>query len=141
MTSDMTPDMSQPEMRQHRGSCHCAAVQFEIEAPAVVTVQHCNCSMCSKVGFIHLIVPQSAFRLVCGEQNLTTYTFNTRVARHLFCKICGVKSFYVPRSNPDGYSVNFNCLEPQTFDTVDHEDFDVQNWEANAAGLRHLSQA
>lgn len=125
---------------KHNGSCHCGAVKFNIEAPQTVTVQHCNCSMCAKTGFVHLIIPRSAFTLLTDKQNITTYTFNTHVAKHLFCKTCGVKSFYVPRSNPDGYSINFNCLETSTFDNITHEDFDGQNWEDNAARLSHLSQ-
>jgi hypothetical protein len=125
---------------KHTGSCHCGAVQFTIEAPTVVTVQHCNCSMCDKIGFVHLITAKSAFELTSGEDNLSKYTFNTHVAQHLFCKTCGVESFYVPRSNPDGYSINFNCLDHSTFTDVTHEDFDGQNWEQNAARLSHLSQ-
>ena len=73
--------------------------------------QACNCSICAKTGFIHLIVPESRFRLLAGEDRLTAYTFNTGMARHLFCAVCGVKSFYRPRSNPDGWSVNARCLD------------------------------
>jgi hypothetical protein len=122
------------------GGCHCGAVQFEIEVDNTVTVQHCNCSMCSKFCFTHLIVPKTRFELVSGENNLSTYTFNTHVAKHLFCSVCGVKSFYVPRSNPDGYSVNFNCLQISVDLKVTHEDFDGQNWEQHGASLSHLSK-
>lgn len=90
-------------------------------------------------GFQHLIVPRSRFRLLHGGDLLTEYTFNTGVARHLFCSRCGVKSFYVPRSNPDGYSVNARCLEPGTIESLDLEPFDGRNWEANAGALRDLS--
>ncbi len=75
----------------------------------------------------------------CGADALTEYTFNTGVARHLFCRRCGIKSFYVPRSNPDGFSVNARCLEPGTIESVTVEPFDGRNWENSAAGLRHLS--
>lgn len=123
----------------HRGGCHCGAVRFEVDAPARLLAHECNCSICAMTGFRHLIVPRSRFRLLQGGESLTEYTFNTGVARHLFCRRCGVKSFYVPRSNPDGYSVNVRCLEPATIEAVDLEPFDGRNWEAGADALRHLS--
>jgi len=123
----------------HRGGCHCGAVRFEVRVPARITVQRCNCSMCSKTGFLHLIVPAADFRLVSGEDALTTYTFNTGVAQHRFCRVCGVKSFYVPRSNPDGFSVNLRCLDAGTVEHVTLEDFDGRNWEPHGASLAHLS--
>jgi hypothetical protein len=123
----------------HKGGCHCGAVRFEVRAPARVTAQRCNCSMCAKTGFLHLIVPKADFTLVQGRESLTTYTFNTGVARHLFCKACGVKSFYVPRSNPDGWSVNLRCIDDGTLERITFEDFDGQNWEQHGASLAHLS--
>jgi hypothetical protein len=123
----------------HRGGCHCGAVRFEVRAPAAVTVQRCNCSICAKTAFLHLIVPGADFRLLQGADALATYTFNTGVARHRFCRSCGVKSFYVPRSNPDGFSVNLRCLDPGTVERVLLEDFDGQNWERGGAALAHLS--
>jgi hypothetical protein len=123
----------------HRGGCHCGAVRFEVRAPAAVTVQRCNCSICAKTAFLHLIVPGADFRLLQGADSLATYTFNTGVARHRFCRSCGVKSFYVPRSNPDGFSVNLRCLDPGTVERVLLEDFDGQNWERGGAALAHLS--
>lgn len=123
----------------HTGSCHCGAVAFEVEAPAGFVAQSCNCSICAKSGFLHLIVPKSRFRLLRGEENLATYTFNTGVAKHFFCRTCGMKPFYVPRSNPDGIDVNVNCLDPVPAD-IAVEPFDGQDWEANAAGLAHLSK-
>jgi hypothetical protein len=126
-------------MRVYGGSCHCGAVAFEVEAPEPLRVQECNCSICAKGGFLHLIVPRSRFRLLRGEENLTTYTFNTGVARHMFCRTCGIKPFYVPRSNPDGIDVNVRCLDPLPGDAV-IEPFDGRNWEANAPGLAHLSK-
>ncbi len=79
----------------HTGGCHCGRVRFEVLAPASLEVADCNCSICSKSGFLHLIVPKSRFRLLQGEESLTTYTFNTGTAKHLFCSTCGIKSFYV----------------------------------------------
>lgn len=122
----------------YRGSCHCGRVAFEAEAPQHLLIQDCNCSICSKAGFLHFIVPKSKFRLLRGEDSLTTYTFNTAVARHSFCKVCGVKPFYVPRSNPDGIDVNVRCLDPFP-DAITVEPFDGRNWEANGAALAHLS--
>jgi len=90
-------------------------------------------------GYIHLIVSKSAFRLLQGKDSLTTYTFNTGVAQHYFCRVCGIKPFYIPRSNPDGYAVNVRCLDPQP-DNITIKEFDGQNWEAHAGELRHLSK-
>jgi len=124
----------------HRGGCHCGDVAFEVEAPPELTVQECNCSICSMTGFLHLIVPASRFRLLRGADCLTIYTFNTATARHLFCRRCGIKSFYVPRSNPDGYSVNARCLDPATIGELVVEPFNGRDWEASAGALRHLSR-
>lgn len=124
----------------HRGGCHCGAVRFEVEAPADLQVQDCNCSICRKSGFLHLIVPAARFRLLAGEEVLVDYRWNTGVARHRFCGVCGIKSFYVPRSNPDGIDVNLRCLDEGTLASLRIEAFDGRNWEANAAGLAGLSR-
>lgn len=124
----------------HRGGCHCGAVRFEVEAESVIEAHDCNCSICQKSGYLHLIVPADRFRLITGKDELSEYTFNTGKARHYFCRVCGIKSFYVPRSNPDGISVNVRCLEPDTIEQLRILQFDGQNWEANAAGLAHLSE-
>lgn len=123
----------------YRGSCHCGAITFEVEVPRSVVAKDCNCSICTMAGYLHLIVPQLRFRLVSGEDNLSVYTFNTGVARHFFCKTCGVKPFYIPRSNPDGVDVNVRCLEPQPAELT-IEPFDGRNWERNAAALKALSE-
>jgi len=122
------------------GGCHCGAVRFEAALPGAIEAQACNCSMCEKVGFVHVIVPESRFRLTDGEDALTSYRFNTGVAEHLFCATCGVKSFYRPRSNPDGWSVNARCLDNWDGLDIRIEAFDGRNWEAHAQGLAHLSQ-
>jgi hypothetical protein len=123
----------------YAGGCHCGAVRFEVEAPEHILVQDCNCSLCAMTGFLHLIVPKSRFRLVKGEENITTYTFNTGIAKHTFCRTCGIKSFYVPRSNPDGIDVNVRCLDqPPKEMTI--EPFDGRDWENHGADLAHLSQ-
>jgi hypothetical protein len=125
-------------MRWVKGGCHCGAVRFEVEAPDEIEVTSCNCSMCSKFAYLHLIVPKSRFRLLSGEDRLTLYQFNTGTAKHLFCSVCGVKSFYVPRSHPDGYSVNFRCLDESAFTKVTVKPFDGRNWEKHVAELAAL---
>ena len=132
--------MSAAERIVHRGGCHCGAVRYEVEAPARIVAHACNCSICEMNGFVHLIVPSSGFRLLTGEEALVEYRFNTGVARHLFCRRCGVESFYVPRSNPDGFSVNVRCLDEDPRRQVTVEPFDGRNWEAHAQALAELSR-
>ena len=127
-------------MKSFIGGCHCGAVRFQVEADLPATVQACNCSICAKTGFLHLIVPATRFQLLQGQQDLSCYTFNTGVAQHLFCRHCGIKSFYVPRSNPDGFSINIRCLDMVTPEDFIIEVFDGQNWEQHAADLANLSQ-
>lgn len=121
--------MTAGDMLTHKGGCHCGKVRFEVDAPADLEVLDCNCSICSKTGYLHLIVPRSRFRLLAGEEALSTYTFNTGTAKHYFCATCGIKPFYVPRSHPDGYSVNTRCLDPGTVRSVAITEFDGRNWE------------
>jgi hypothetical protein len=123
----------------HSGGCHCGAVTFEVEAPALIEALECNCSICAMSGFLHLIVPASRFRLLSGHKAMNEYRFNTGVARHLFCRRCGVKSFYVPRSNPDGFSVNVRCLKPDTIAGVVVSKFDDRDREKSDAAIRILS--
>ena len=126
-------------MTTHTGGCHCGDVRFEVDAPEDLEVTYCNCSICRMSGYLHLIVRENAFRLLTADDALSTYTFNTGVAKHYYCRRCGIKSFYVPRSNPDGVSVNARCLDPGTVRSISVTDFDGQNWEANAETLRHLT--
>lgn len=130
-----------PDLIQHRGGCHCGRVRFEIDAPATLDALDCNCSMCRMTGFLHLIVPASRFRLTAGADDLTEYRFNTGTARHLFCRHCGVKAFYVPRSHPDGWSVNVRCLDAGTVEHVNITAFDDNDREAATAAIAHLSYA
>ena len=116
-------------MITHTGGCHCGRVRFEVLAPQELDVSECNCSMCGKTGFLHLIVPKERFRLLSGDDSLVAYTFNTGTARHLFCSVCGIKSFYVPRSHPDGYSVNARCLDEGTVKRLHIRQIDGRNWE------------
>lgn len=120
----------------HSGGCHCGAVRFTALAPARLEVEECNCSICGMSGFLHLIVTKQQFNLLRGDDALLAYRFNTGVARHLFCSTCGVKSFYVPRSHPDGYSVNVRCLDPETIAGMTIRPFDGQRWEESIKALR-----
>ena len=126
-------------MTTHKGGCHCGRVKFEVDAPANIAATLCNCSVCSMTGFVHLIVSKNDFRLIRGEDAISTYTFNTGVAQHYFCRYCGVKSYYVPRSHPDGVSVNVNCLRPDTIGSITTKPFDGRNWEQNVSQLSRLS--
>jgi hypothetical protein len=123
----------------YQGSCHCGAITFEVEAPETLELERCNCSICTKSGFLHLIVPRSRFHLLSGEDRITTYRFNTGVAQHTFCSVCGIKPFYTPRSNPDGIDINANCLDTQPA-SVTIRDFDGRNWERHAHELAHKSR-
>ncbi len=127
-------------MKKYGGGCHCGAVRFTVELEDTPVAHACNCSICEKLGYLHLIAPLTRFSLEQGEADLTTYTFNTGVAKHHFCRHCGIKSFYVPRSNPDGVSINMRCLDTQPPDAV-IEPLDGKNWEQSAGRLAHLSKA
>ena len=126
-------------MTTHRGGCHCGAVRFEVDASPDLVATRCNCSICRMTGHLHLIVPRADFRLLSGDDDLETYTFNTGVAQHLFCRHCGIKSFYLPRSHPDGVSVNANCLDATTVSSTSITDFDGMNWEQNIHKMSQIS--
>ncbi len=116
-------------MITHRGGCHCGRVRFEVTAPAALQVSECNCSICAKSGYLGLVVPKTRFRLLSGADCLTIYSFNTGIARHLFCSHCGIKSFYVPRSHPEGYNVNVRCLDAGTVESLTIRPFNGLEWE------------
>ncbi|WP_374606138.1 GFA family protein [Thermomonas sp.] len=122
----------------HRGGCHCGRVRLEVDAPARPDVLDCNCSICRMTGFLHLIVPAARFRLLSGADALVEYTFNTGAAKHRFCGHCGIKSFYVPRSHPHGFSVNARCLDDVALATLNIIPFDDRNRTAAMAAIAHL---
>lgn len=121
-------------LQRYEGGCHCGAVRFRIEAE-LFGILDCNCSICAKKGFLHLIVTRDRFELLRGADNLTTYTFNTGVAKHTFCKTCGVHPFYTPRSHPDGVDVNVRCLDGVDLAGLTIAPFDGQDWESSRATL------
>jgi hypothetical protein len=125
----------------HRGGCHCGRVRFQVQAPADLDALDCNCSICRMAGFLHLIVPAARFHLLSGADALTEYTFNTGVAKHRFCRHCGIKSFYIPRSHPDGVDVNVRCLEPGTVRALTVTTFDDSDRDAATATIAHLTHA
>jgi hypothetical protein len=125
-------------MKWKKGGCHCGAVRYEALVPQEIELVACNCSICAMTGYQHLIVPKDRFRLVSGKRKLSAYTFETGAAKHYFCSVCGIKSFYVPRSHPDGYSVNFRCLDDQEFRSVLTVDFDGRHWEQHIDELPAL---
>jgi len=116
------------------GGCHCGAVRFEAYLPEEpVSALDCNCSVCRMTGYLHVNVPHDRFELVSGRDDLASYRFGTGAAEHLFCRHCGVKSFYQPRSHPDCWSINANCLDNPL--ELDVEKFDGSNWETAKANL------
>jgi hypothetical protein len=126
-------------MTIHKGGCHCGKVRFEVEAPTEIEVGECNCSICRMSGYLHLTVMSENFRVTRGQDDIQTYTFNTGVAQHYFCRHCGIKSFYVPRSHPDGFSVNVHCLDPGTVSSIQVTPFDGVHWEQNIHKMSPLS--
>jgi len=122
-------------MQTFEGGCHCGRVRFRVTADLADTVE-CNCSMCTKKGYLHLIVPPDRFELVQGRDDLTTYRFNTGVAQHHFCRHCGIHSFYVPRSDPDKIDVNARCLDDVDPSAIRAIPFDGRHWEDAQAARR-----
>jgi hypothetical protein len=125
--------MSDAADRIYEGGCHCGRVRFRVTAN-LSRVTYCNCSMCAKKGFLHLIVRPDQFELISGKEELTSYRFNTGAAQHTFCATCGIHPFYVPRSDPDKTDVNVRCLDGVDIDLLDIKQFDGQHWEQSMAG-------
>ncbi len=123
------------------GSCHCKGVRFEVRTGTQLIAHRCNCSVCSMTGFLHLAVSAEDLRVISGSELLSDYRFNTRVARHTFCSVCGVKPFYRPRSDPDGFSVDARCLDPLPEQSLLIRDFDGANWEAAIAAYPGAARA
>jgi hypothetical protein len=118
------------ETKTYEGGCHCGAVRFQVVVEKY-KVEDCNCSICQKKGFLHLIVSRDRFTLLQGENVLNTYRFNTGVAEHKFCSVCGIHSFYIPRSHPDCIDVNIRCLDGNVISNFEIVPFDGANWEQN----------
>jgi hypothetical protein len=117
------------------GGCHCGGVRFRVQVTDFVASE-CNCSICTKKGIVHLIVPQERFELLRGAELLTTYTFNTGIAKHRFCSVCGMHPFYTPRSDPDKVDVNIRCLDGDAWTRFARTTFDGKHWEAAQAARK-----
>jgi hypothetical protein len=123
----------------YTGGCHCGTIRFQVSLmPEEHVASDCNCSICLKKGFLHLIVPPDRFTLLSGEAALATYTFNTETAQHLFCRVCGIHAFYRPRSHPDSFDVNVRCLDGNVLSRFRIEPFDGANWEQNVDSLKSV---
>lgn len=123
----------------HHGSCHCGAVQFSFNAPDVVTITDCNCSLCAMTAYQHVFVEDAELTFQQGRDAMTSYRFGTRTAEHLFCATCGIKPLYRPRSHPGAWSVNARCVPSLTVGEV--IEFDGQNWEQSIDGLHDALDA
>jgi hypothetical protein len=122
-------------MTTYEGGCHCGAVRFRVDVDSHEAIE-CNCSMCRMKANLHLIVPLDRFALLRGAESLSTYRFNTGVARHTFCRICGIHPFYTPRSHPDQVDVNVRCLDGRAAERFTIVPFDGRNWEENVGTIR-----
>lgn len=123
-------DVHMPDLKTVHGGCHCGTVRFRLTVPDLVEVLDCNCSMCARTGYLHLIVPHQAFQLERGQESLSSYRFGSGAAEHLFCLRCGIKSFYQPRSHPEAWSVNWRCLDEGHGVRINITQFDGRDWEA-----------
>jgi len=129
------PEQRKSFERTYRGGCHCGRIRFEVRG-ALERVSECNCSICTKKAYVHWTVPRSAFRLLTKSDDIASYAFNTKTARHLFCPNCGVAPFYIPRSDPDAFDVNVRCLEGVNLSKLGHDSFDGRHWEQSIVGYR-----
>ena len=121
----------------HTGGCHCGAVRFRIELEHDRRdVLDCNCSVCTKKGILHLIVPDARFTLTSGDDALVTYSFGTHISKHMFCRTCGMHPFYRPRSHPESWDVNVRCIDDVPLSHWNIRAFDGANWEASVNSIR-----
>lgn len=117
-------------MNTYHGSCHCGRVKFSVTTN-IDKVVSCNCSICSKKGVLHHRVAPEQFDLLQGKEYLTIYQFDTKEAKHFFCRGCGIHPFSNPRAAPDMYSINIRCLDDFDLEAEEFEmvKFDGKNWE------------
>lgn len=127
--------MTELQAEVFEGGCHCGAVRYRVTVRSRNGVE-CNCSICRKKGFLHLIVPERDFELLSGADAITTYTFGTGTAKHHFCSRCGVHSYYRPRSHPEDVDVNIRCLDDIEPSDFRYYEFDGQHWDESVEKLR-----
>ena len=118
---------------RYEGGCHCGRVRMVVHGD-LARATLCNCSICTMKGFIHLVVAPEDFELLSGRDALATYTFNTKIAQHRFCRTCGMHPFYVPRSDPDKIDVNVRCLDGVDLAALKPHHFDGRHWEQAMSG-------
>ena len=123
-------------MKTYHGSCHFGLVRFTVNT-TLDRVVSCNCSICSKKGVLHHRVSPENFQLIEGAEQLSLYQFDTKEAKHYFCKVCGIHPFSNPRAAPDMFSINVRCLDDFDLATEQYDvvDFDGKNWEEAVAKL------
>ncbi|KAM3131458.1 hypothetical protein pb186bvf_016388 [Paramecium bursaria] len=97
--------------QQYKGGCHCKKVLFEFTSSSHMEIIKCNCSICWMKQNHHVLIPKTNFTLLKGEEELQLYTFNTQIAKHYFCKTCGVEPYYFPRSNTEMVAVTIYCVQ------------------------------
>ena len=137
-------DRKRKVLQRYRGQCHCGAIKFSCTAPEHLVVWQCDCSFCDMLKNWHFIIPEKDFKLNAeSERSLTLYQFNTGVAKHLFCRVCGISPFYRPRSNPDGYAITLACVNSEDIVSYEYRRFDGRNWEKfhGQSGIVSFSKA
>ena len=135
----MPPWRYNPYMDTYVGGCHCGRIRFQVTADLAEVIE-CDCSICTKKGYLHLIVPPERFQLLSGGEELVVYRFNTQTAKHQFCRTCGIHPFYVPRSDPDKIDVNVRCLENVEIGSLNLRRFNGKDWETGIASHRDAEQ-
>ena len=115
-------------MKEYIGGCHCGEIKFSFHSEESVQIWKCNCSICEMLDYDHLFIKHDLLKIISGRELIQEYVFKTETAKHLFCKLCGIKSFYQPRSHPDVFSVNLKCVDnpPKVREVVQ---FDGLNFE------------
>lgn len=95
---------------KYKGSCHCKNIEFEVETN-LEKIAQCNCSICIRRNAKMIMVPKENFTLTKGESDLALYQFNSNVAKHYFCKKCGIYTHHNRKSDPNGMGVNLGCID------------------------------
>ncbi len=123
-------------MKTYRGQCHCGAVAFEADLD-LQDATECNCSICTKKGAVHHRVDPAHFRLLSGKKSLILYQSGTKVAKHWFCRTCGMHPFGNPRAAPDKVIVNLRCLDDywELIGQVKVRMFDGRDWDEAVNGF------
>lgn len=116
-------------MKTYTGGCHCKKVQYEVDIENLNDVISCNCSICSKRGWLLTFAPKDSFRLIAGEDELTDYQFNKHVIHHLFCSTCGTASYSIgsDAQGNESVAINVRCLDGVDIDALSVTKYDGKN--------------